>query len=172
MPTHYEVAAPVDTSARALLLAPDIQPTFTAEQFAAHGAVLSEAGRRHAGPMALVELQNGDAAPSYIAGTQNFYVVTRYNWSAYYALAVIQLGEVVEAQLLRAGTRWPPMAPAASLAPPGPSDAASAAAAPPQPPAAASAVPPAPEPSTPAPGTTLPPAPEAPASSASSASAP
>lgn len=51
--------------------------------------------------LALVELQNGDAAPSYIAGTPNFYVVTRYNWSSYYALAVIELGEAVAREVER-----------------------------------------------------------------------
>ena len=45
--------------------------------------------------LALVELQNGSAAPSYVAGTSNFYAVTRYNWSSYYAMAVIELGEAV-----------------------------------------------------------------------------
>jgi membrane-bound lytic murein transglycosylase B len=73
------------------MLAPDIVPTFTAEQFAERGAKLDEAGRGHTGPMALVMLQNGDNEPSYVAGTRNFYVVTRYNWSSYYALAVIEL---------------------------------------------------------------------------------
>ena len=97
LPTHYEVAVPVDSSDRAVLLGPDIVPSFSAEQFALRGAVLSEAGRAHSGPLALVELQNGDAAPSYVAGTQNFYVVTRYNWSSYYALAVIELAQAVRA---------------------------------------------------------------------------
>jgi membrane-bound lytic murein transglycosylase B len=45
--------------------------------------------------MALIELQNGEAPPSYVAGTENFYVITRYNWSSYYAMAVIELGQEV-----------------------------------------------------------------------------
>lgn len=97
LPTHYPVKPPVDARERATLLAPDILPSFSAAQFAEHGAQLDEAGRAHEGPLALVELQNGDAAPSFIAGTQNFYAVTRYNWSSYYALAVIDLGRAVAA---------------------------------------------------------------------------
>jgi membrane-bound lytic murein transglycosylase B len=99
MPTHHEVAVPVDTTDRAALLAPDILPSFSAAQFAERGAVLGDSGRAHDGPMALVELQNGDAAPSYVAATQNFYVVTRYNWSSYYAMAVIELGQAVRRSL-------------------------------------------------------------------------
>lgn len=95
MATHHAVKPPVDSTARALLLAPDIKPTFTAEQMRERGAELDAAGQAHAGPLALVELQNGPAAPSYVAGTANFYAVTRYNWSAYYALAVIDLGRAV-----------------------------------------------------------------------------
>ena len=62
---------------------------------------LSDAALVHEGKLALVELQNGDAAPSYVAGTANFYAVTRYNWSSYYALAVIELGEAVARELAR-----------------------------------------------------------------------
>lgn len=91
LPTHYAVAPPVDTTARATLLAADIRPSFTAAQLTEAGAVLDEQAQAHAGPMALVELQNGALAPSYVVGTRNFYVVTRYNWSSYYAMAVIEL---------------------------------------------------------------------------------
>jgi len=96
--THHAVKPPVDSRARATLLAPDILPSFSAAQMAELGAELDDAGRAHTGPLALVELQNGDAAPSYVAGTQNFYAVTRYNWSSYYALAVIELGRTIARQ--------------------------------------------------------------------------
>jgi membrane-bound lytic murein transglycosylase B len=95
MPTHYPVQVPVDTTDRAHLLAPDIVPSFSAAEFGQRGAELPPEAQAHTGPLALVELQNGDAAPSYVAGTQNFYTVTRYNWSSYYALAVIDLGAEV-----------------------------------------------------------------------------
>ena len=94
-PTRFAVNPPVDTANRAALLAPDILPSFTVQQFAERGAALEEKAAGHEGLLALVELQNGAAAPSYIAGTANFYAVTRYNWSSYYAMAVIELGETV-----------------------------------------------------------------------------
>ncbi|KQW00363.1 lytic murein transglycosylase B [Rhizobacter sp. Root1221] len=94
-PTRFAVNPPVDAADRAALLAPDILPSFTVQQFAERGAVLDEKATGHEGLLALVELQNGAAAPSYIAGTANFYAVTRYNWSSYYAMAVIELGEAV-----------------------------------------------------------------------------
>jgi len=36
-----------------------------------------------------------------VAGTENFYVVTRYNWSSYYVMAVIELGQVVAERIGR-----------------------------------------------------------------------
>lgn len=103
--TVFEVDAPVDTADRAALLAPDILPTFTPAQFLERGARLPPEAQALDGPLALVELQNGDAAPSYVAGTRNFYAITRYNWSSYYAMAVIDLAETLRQrrQALREG---------------------------------------------------------------------
>lgn len=90
---------PVDVGAAQLepLLAPDILPTFTPDKLAAHGAqALASLPQREA--YALVELQNGDAGSEYVLGSRNFFVLTRYNRSSYYAMAVLQLGEAVLAQ--------------------------------------------------------------------------
>lgn len=91
VPTHFPIAPPVDTRERALLMVPDILPTFTTTQLRDHGAELAPSAEGFSGPLALIELQNGPAAPSYVAGTRNFYAITRYNWSSYYAMAVIDL---------------------------------------------------------------------------------
>jgi membrane-bound lytic murein transglycosylase B len=95
-PTHYPVAFDAARLDKDTLLAPDILPSFSVESFGAKGAVLEGPALQHTGKLALIELQNGEAPASYLAGTDNFYVVTRYNWSSYYALAVIELGLAVQ----------------------------------------------------------------------------
>ncbi|MCM2297011.1 lytic murein transglycosylase B [Rhodoferax sp.] len=100
LPTHFPLSFDESRLDMATLMAPDILPTFSVENFQAKGVVLSGEALKHTGKLALIELQNGDAAPSYVAGTDNFYAITRYNWSSYYALAVIELGQAV-AQAMR-----------------------------------------------------------------------
>lgn len=94
----FEVDPPSDPAARARLLEPDIVPSFSAAEMRAAGATLPDAAQ-DAGPLALVSVDNGEAVPSFVAGTRNFFVLTRYNRSSYYARAVLDLGAAVQAAL-------------------------------------------------------------------------
>ncbi len=104
LPTHYTVRFDPATLDLDTLLAPDILPTFTPDAMQARGAHLPPEALDHPGPLALVMMENGDPAQgggprTYVAGTENFYAITRYNQSSYYAMAVIELGRAVEATL-------------------------------------------------------------------------
>jgi membrane-bound lytic murein transglycosylase B len=94
--THFPVSFDADKLDLDALLLPDILPTFSVASFQAKGAVLSGDALNHTGKLALIELQMGDSPPIYVAGTDNFYAITRYNWSSYYAFAVIELGSAVK----------------------------------------------------------------------------
>ena len=56
------------------------------------------AGMLLAATLLTLEGVNG---PEHWIGYQNFYVITRYNWSSYYAMAVIELGREVKEALAR-----------------------------------------------------------------------
>jgi membrane-bound lytic murein transglycosylase B len=63
--------------------------------------VLREAGVEIAGPIdpdapcVLVELESPDAPPVHLVGLQNFYALTRYNRSSFYAAAVNDLADEI-----------------------------------------------------------------------------
>lgn len=98
-PAYFDVALQASAEQKATLLAPSILPTFDQPGLQALGAQLLPAGQRYDGQMALIELRNGAQPAEYVIGTENFYAVTRYNQSSYYALAVLQLGEAVQHRL-------------------------------------------------------------------------
>ena len=93
-PTYFPLVVPnsIAPDALARLLEPDIVPSFTAQQLKAAGFSLPSRVLDYEGKLAVVQLPNANDEPDYILGTDNFYVVTRYNHSALYALAVIELG--------------------------------------------------------------------------------
>ena len=74
-------------------------PTFSVADLAAAGLATSASPVE---PIALIDLPSGsDAAGrplvAYLAGTQNFHVITRYNRSYFYAFSVIELGSTIRA---------------------------------------------------------------------------
>ena len=97
MPTYFDIDPNFDKTHLQELLAPDILPSFKTQQLMDWGLPLTPTVQSHTGPLALVMLENAEAEPSYVLGTENFYTLTRYNWSSYYALAVIELGQAVKA---------------------------------------------------------------------------
>jgi membrane-bound lytic murein transglycosylase B len=84
----------VDRADLQTLLVPDITPTFDAATLKDKGVELIEPLPENEN-FALIELQNADDRSDYALGTLNFYVITRYNRSSYYAMSVVDLGREV-----------------------------------------------------------------------------
>ncbi len=83
----------------------DVRPGYSLRQLAAEGLRPRHLPRGE-GPYALIELE-GAKGPEYWIGQHNFFVITRYNRSPLYAMAVWQLSQAIrerrEAQARRAG---------------------------------------------------------------------
>jgi membrane-bound lytic murein transglycosylase B len=76
------------------LLDAGIQPSFDALALAAHG-LRFEAELAEGEKAALIDLVSPDAPTEYWLGLQNFWTITRYNRSSFYAMAVFQLAEAL-----------------------------------------------------------------------------
>ena len=82
------------------LLGDDIIPQHEHAAFAAAGLIVEfESESPYPGPMTLVDLVEEDQVDEYRAGTGNYYVLTRYNRSNKYAMAVLDLADELESRL-------------------------------------------------------------------------
>ncbi|MFX1761520.1 lytic murein transglycosylase B [Paraburkholderia sp. A1RI-2L] len=83
------------------------EPRMPLAQLMRSGLALNEPGVDLAAegntPITVIDLPTPGRATEYMLGLKNFYVLTRYNRSFFYALAVYQLGQRVKAQMLATG---------------------------------------------------------------------
>lgn len=95
--THYPVRLAPD-AALAPLVDAGIEPRFTLAELQPFGVQAGEGAEPPADQrLALIDLPDGDAPTVYRLGAQNFYVITRYNRSSFYASAVIDLADALRA---------------------------------------------------------------------------
>ncbi len=91
--TGGTIASPARVNADpAPLLALGIKPERPLAELAAAGI---EAEGNPAAPGALIDLVTPEQETEYWVGFQNFYVITRYNRSSFYAMSVFQLAEAI-----------------------------------------------------------------------------
>lgn len=93
----WEAGGPVAARARvtgdpAVLIGEGIRPRRLPGEMAEFGVACGEAPRQ---PAALIDLATPGAETEYWLGFNNFYVLTRYNRSSFYAMAVLHLAEAL-----------------------------------------------------------------------------
>jgi membrane-bound lytic murein transglycosylase B len=76
------------------LIAEGIEPKRPASELRAYGVQVGDAPNR---PAALIDLVTPDDDTEYRLGYRNFYVITRYNRSSFYASSVMDLAEALKA---------------------------------------------------------------------------
>lgn len=97
----WQAGAPVAERARlspatdaASLVAAGIEPTLAPAMLADNGVTTVD-GRAAAAAATLVDLETPGADTEYWLGYRNFYVITRYNRSSFYAMSVFELAEAL-----------------------------------------------------------------------------
>ena len=91
--------ASVDGQAHLELLARDIRPTLPVAEFSRFGvgsATLAQSGLAPDTLAALIELVTPDKPSQFWVGLDNFYVITRYNRSSFYAMSVMELATAIK----------------------------------------------------------------------------
>lgn len=96
-PTHF--AAVVEDEARARpAVEAGIPPRLSPAELEALG-VTSPQPLPVDEPLALIDLPDGEGPTRYVLGANNFWVITRYNRSYFYAMAVIDLARALRAEM-------------------------------------------------------------------------
>ena len=73
-----------------------VEPRFAVAALTAAGVAVDNAEKHSAAQAALIELATPGAPSEFRVGLQNFYALTRYNRSAFYATAVHDLAQVIK----------------------------------------------------------------------------
>jgi membrane-bound lytic murein transglycosylase B len=71
-----------------------VEPKYSVEELASHG-IVPLVRTAAVEPSALIDLVSPNAPTEYWLGYNNFYVLTRYNRSSFYAMAVFQLAQTL-----------------------------------------------------------------------------
>ena len=107
----WQTDAPVAERARlaadtdsAALVAAGIEPTLNPALLAQSGVSTLD-GRTAAAVATLVDLETPGAETEYWLGYRNFYVITRYNRSSFYAMSVFELAEALRLRRVIDGIR-------------------------------------------------------------------
>lgn len=82
------------------LLGQGLKATFSRDQLEQSGVTVPPTAP-HSMNYGLVDLQDGTLPTKYWAGATNFFAITHYNRSYYYAMAVIELGTAISRQRMR-----------------------------------------------------------------------
>ena len=100
---NWQAKAPVAVPARVEgdptpLIAAGIKPTQPLKELARQGVIATGDADR---PAALIDLVTPNEATEYWVGFDNFYAITRYNRSSFYAMSVFQLAEALREERVR-----------------------------------------------------------------------
>lgn len=98
-PVAVEVSLPDNLDPRALIDA-GIEPSLDHLQIMSKG-IEARQGQLHPAQATLFDLPTPGASTEYWLGYRNFYVITRYNRSSFYAMSVFELAETIRSRFER-----------------------------------------------------------------------
>jgi len=89
---------PVEAMPAGVEASPGLRPDFTLGELEARGVVVRRSGEADETPVTLIALETENGTEHWV-GLNNFHVITRYNRSPLYAMAVTQLADAIRARV-------------------------------------------------------------------------